>query len=139
MTGRDHYEVLGVARGASDRDIRRAYRALALRCHPDVYSGADAGRRFREIADAYAVLNDPAERARYDATSRPREVRHSRPDAPRFVDAEIELGYRVDDLIGALLEHMFATGSATWMPVWTRSVGSSPSRPFWTTEALRWR
>jgi DnaJ-class molecular chaperone len=139
MTGRDHYEVLGVARGASDGDIRRAYRALALRCHPDVYSGADAGRQFREIANAYEVLNDPVERARYDATSRPREVRHSCPDAPRFVDAEVELRIRVDDLIGALLHHMSATGSATWMPVRRRSVESSPSRPFWTTEVLRWR
>jgi molecular chaperone DnaJ len=53
MTGRSHYEVLGVAQGASTRDIRRAYRALALRYHPDVYSGPDAGWRFREIAEAY--------------------------------------------------------------------------------------
>ena len=51
MTGRSsHYEVLGVAQSASARDIRHAYRAMALRYHPDVYSGPDASSRFREIA-----------------------------------------------------------------------------------------
>ena len=59
MSSRDHYEVLGVSRGAGTSDIRRAYRALALRYHPDVYAGADAGRRFKEVADAYDVLHDP--------------------------------------------------------------------------------
>ena len=71
MSGRDHYEVLGVSRNAGTGDIRRAYRARALRYHPDVYAGADAGRRFKEVADAYDILHDPARRARYDAVSRP--------------------------------------------------------------------
>ena len=58
--GHDHYEVLGVSRDASMQDIRRAYRTLALRCHPDVYRGRDAEPRFMEISDAYEVLHDPA-------------------------------------------------------------------------------
>jgi DnaJ-class molecular chaperone len=127
MTGRDHYEVLGVARGASARDIRRAYRALALRYHPDVYSGPDAGSRFREIAGAYEVLQDPAQRARYDAT--PRAVRHQEGgsgirrrsrDVPRFVD-EAEVRPVVDYLIGALLRDVFRAGAAVRMSAWVRS------------------
>ena len=96
MSGRDHYEVLGVPRSASTGDIRRAFRGLALRYHPDVNAGVDAAWRFREVADAYDVLQDPAQRARYDATSRPaRDLEaRARPwtfarrphDAPRFVD-----------------------------------------------------
>jgi len=143
MSGRDHYEVLGVSRSASAGDIRRAYRALALRYHPDVYAGADAGRRFREVADAYDVLHDPTRRARYDAMSRPaRDVdardmpwpitRRPR-DAPRFVDDEVG----GDDLIGALLREMLRHGWAT--PAWARSGEWWPSTRSMTTEVWQWR
>jgi DnaJ-class molecular chaperone len=60
---RSHYDVLGVPRDASGEEIRRAFRALALRYHPDVYGGHDAGGRFRQISDAYGVLHDPVTRA----------------------------------------------------------------------------
>ncbi|MDA0657923.1 MAG: molecular chaperone DnaJ [Planctomycetota bacterium] len=64
---RDYYEVLGVARGASDRDISNAYRKLAIRFHPDSNPGdADATAQFKEAAEAYEVLSDSAKRARYD-------------------------------------------------------------------------
>lgn len=63
---RDYYEVLGVARDASAAQIRDAFRALALKYHPDRNKSADAQERFKEIAAAYAVLSDPARRRDYD-------------------------------------------------------------------------
>jgi DnaJ-class molecular chaperone len=145
MSGRDHYEVLGVSRSAGTSDIRRAYRALALRYHPDVCAGADAGWRFREVADAYDVLHDPARRARYDASSRPARDLDARAlpwpitrrprDAPRFLDEDDEVGG--GDLIGALLREMLQPGWAT--PARARSGRRWPSTRSTTAEVWRWR
>ena len=67
MSQRDYYEVLGVARDASDQDLKSAYRKLALKFHPDRNQGeAGAEDKFKEAAEAYAVLSDPDKRARYD-------------------------------------------------------------------------
>jgi molecular chaperone DnaJ len=64
---RDYYEVLGVERGATEEEIKRAYRKRALECHPDRNKGdPGAEERFKEAAEAYDVLRDPAKRARYD-------------------------------------------------------------------------
>jgi curved DNA-binding protein len=63
---RDYYEVLGVPRGASEDDIRRAYRKLARENHPDVSKDPEADTRFKEISEAYEVLRDPEKRERYD-------------------------------------------------------------------------
>lgn len=65
---RDYYEVLGVDRAASRDQIKQAYRRLALQYHPDRNAAPDAAARFREIAEAYAVLSDDAKRREYDAT-----------------------------------------------------------------------
>jgi molecular chaperone DnaJ len=65
-TERDYYELLGVARDASDADIKRAFRRLARELHPDVSSQPDAHERFKEIAEAYEVLSDRERRATYD-------------------------------------------------------------------------
>jgi molecular chaperone DnaJ len=63
---RDYYEVLGVQRGASTAQIKRAFRALARELHPDVSDSPDAEQRFRDVAEAYEVLSDPERRATYD-------------------------------------------------------------------------
>ena len=64
---RDYYEVLGLARNATPEQIKQAYRQLALKWHPDRNTAPDATDRFKEIAEAYAVLSDPTKRAQYDA------------------------------------------------------------------------
>ncbi|MDR1448997.1 MAG: molecular chaperone DnaJ [Propionibacteriaceae bacterium] len=62
----DYYSTLGVARGASPEDIKKAYRKLAMKYHPDVANEPGAAERFKEIGEAYAVLSDPAKRDLYD-------------------------------------------------------------------------
>src|SRR5438128_2985890 len=63
---RDYYEVLGVARGASDQEIKSAYRKLALQFHPDRNpNNPDAEEKFKECSEAYAVLADSEKRATY--------------------------------------------------------------------------
>jgi curved DNA-binding protein len=64
---KDYYEILGVARGADDEEIRNAYRRLARMYHPDkTGNNRDAEDRFKEINEAYEVLGDPSRRSRYD-------------------------------------------------------------------------
>jgi len=65
--GRDFYKILDVARDASDRDIKKAYRKLALKYHPDKNQGdASAEAKFKEISSAFEVLSDPKKKETYD-------------------------------------------------------------------------
>lgn len=67
-TKRDYYEVLGVAKGASEQDLKSAYRKLAMQYHPDRNPGDhEAEEKFKEAAEAYSVLSDAQKRAAYDA------------------------------------------------------------------------
>ncbi|NIR31125.1 MAG: J domain-containing protein [Gammaproteobacteria bacterium] len=70
-TQRDYYEVLGVPRNADAKAIKDAFRRLALKYHPDRNKAPEAEARFKEIAEAYAVLSDPKKRAEYDTRGFP--------------------------------------------------------------------
>ena len=64
---RDYYEVLGVSKDADDGAIKKAYRVLAKKYHPDMNPGdAEAEKKFKEASEAYAVLSDPEKRRQYD-------------------------------------------------------------------------
>jgi len=65
-TYKDYYQIIGVARDASQDDIKRAYRRLARKFHPDVSKEANAEDKFKEVQEAYEVLKDPQRRAAYD-------------------------------------------------------------------------
>ena len=66
MKYKDYYEILGVARDAAEADIKKAYRKLARKYHPDVSKEKGAEEKFKEVAEAYEVLKDPEKRAAYD-------------------------------------------------------------------------
>ena len=66
MEKRDYYEVLGLQKGASEAEIKKAYRQMAKKYHPDVNKEADAEAKFKEINEAYEVLSDPQKKANYD-------------------------------------------------------------------------
>src|SRR6266700_4416080 len=64
---KDYYKILGVAKGATEKEIKAAYRKLARKHHPDMNQGnPKAEARFKEIGEAYEVLSDPEKRKRYD-------------------------------------------------------------------------
>src|SRR5262245_20610600 len=66
-TQRDYYEVLGVTRSATEEEIKKSYKKLAIQYHPDKNAGdQEAVSKFKEAAEAYEVLSDPDKRARYD-------------------------------------------------------------------------
>ena len=66
MSKRDYYEVLGLSKGASEDDIKKAYRKMAKKYHPDVNKEAGAEEKFKEVNEAYEVLSDPQKKATYD-------------------------------------------------------------------------
>ncbi|MBI4186333.1 MAG: molecular chaperone DnaJ [Chloroflexi bacterium] len=63
---RDYYEVLGVDRDASEEEIKKAFRKLAFKCHPDRNHAEDAAEKFKELNEAYEALSDPDKRSAYD-------------------------------------------------------------------------
>src|SRR6202044_1363784 len=70
MQYKDYYEVLGVARSADAEAVKRAYRKLARKFHPDVSKEKNAETKFKEVQEAYEVLRDPEKRAAYDQLGR---------------------------------------------------------------------
>ncbi|HFC47149.1 MAG TPA: J domain-containing protein, partial [Dissulfuribacter thermophilus] len=65
--GKDYYKILGVSKDATQEEIKKAFRKLALKYHPDRHKGdKEAEERFKEINEAYAVLSDPEKRRQYD-------------------------------------------------------------------------
>ncbi len=66
MAKRDYYDILGISRNASKKEIKKAYKRLALKYHPDVSKEKGAEERFKEVSEAYAVLSDDEKRQQYD-------------------------------------------------------------------------
>ena len=67
MAKRDYYEVLGISKGASQDEIKKAYRKMAIKYHPDKNpDDKTAEEKFKEAAEAYEILSDADKRARYD-------------------------------------------------------------------------
>jgi curved DNA-binding protein len=84
MKYKDYYETLGVARGASDEDVKKAYRRLARKYHPDVSKEPDAKERFQEVSEAYETLRDKEKRAAYDNLGRHAAGQEFRPPPDWF-------------------------------------------------------
>lgn len=66
MANKDYYEILGVKKGASDEEIKSAYRQMAKKYHPDLNKSPEASEKFKEVNEAYSVLGDKTKRANYD-------------------------------------------------------------------------
>ena len=114
---RDYYEVLGVPSDADAKAIKAAFRELALKYHPDRNKSPDAEERFKEIAEAYAILSDPKKRADYDARGFAGVAGFSSEDLFSGINFEdifgdIGLGFGLGgDLFGDLLgRHRHRTG-----------------------------
>jgi curved DNA-binding protein len=90
MQFRDYYQTLGVARDATPEDIKRAYRKLARKYHPDVSKERDAEARFKEIGEASEVLRDPEKRAAYDAAGAQWERQQSGAAAPNGAGGDFQ-------------------------------------------------
>jgi curved DNA-binding protein len=106
MKYKDYYAVLGVAHGASDQEIKKAYRRLARKYHPDVSKEPDAKERFQEVAEAYETLKDKEKRAAYDALGSHDPGRDFQPP-PDW--QQRYHGGRMDDLGGIDLSDLFAS------------------------------
>ena len=66
MNKKDYYDILGVSKGATDAEIKSAFRKLAKKYHPDVSKEENAAEKFKEAQEAYAVLSDKDKRSKYD-------------------------------------------------------------------------
>ena len=102
MAKRDYYEMLGVARSASEADIKQAYRRLAMKFHPDRNPGdKGAENHFKEAKEAYEILSDPQKRAAYD------QFGHAGVDSRNTGGAQGGPGFNPGDVFGDIFGDMF--------------------------------
>lgn len=108
MAKKDYYEILGISRGASQEEIKKAYRKLARQYHPDVNDGdSEAEKRFKEVKEAYDVLGDEQKRARYDRFGHQEEA----PGFGGFGGFEDFSGFSdVEDIFDAFFGGGFSSG-----------------------------
>ncbi|MDP6612689.1 MAG: molecular chaperone DnaJ [Candidatus Hydrothermarchaeota archaeon] len=107
---RDYYEVLELSRNASKKEIKKAYRKLAMKHHPDRNKSADAEEKFKEISEAYGVLSDEDKRGMYDRFGHAGiDGRYSQEDIFRGINFEDIFGDRSFDFggLGSIFESFF--------------------------------
>lgn len=108
-TTHDYYEVLGVKRSASEKDIRQAYRKLARKHHPDLNpNDKDAEARFKEVSEAYEVLSDKDKRAKYDRYGR--DWMHAEQAEAARAQGRGPSGFRTHSYTEADLNDLFGGG-----------------------------
>lgn len=106
MSKRDYYEVLGLSKGASDDEIKKAYRKMAKKYHPDVNKEAGAEEKFKEVNEAYEVLSDPQKKATYD------QFGHAGMDGANFSGGQGFGGFEdFGDIFGSFFGGGFGGGS----------------------------
>jgi molecular chaperone DnaJ len=126
---RDYYDVLGVSPDAGADEIKRAYRQLARRYHPDI-SGDDRGAAFLEVARAYEVLNDPTRRRSYDCGLRFREGTAPHGRAEWLAD-EVAIDFPSVSSVLDRMRHSFF-GDASMIGL-NAEIVLSPKEAFWGT------
>ena len=110
MKYKDYYKILGVARGAGDDEIKKAYRKLARKYHPDVSKEANAKEKFQDVSEAYETLKDKEKRAAYDSLGSHRPGQDFRPPPDwfsRFGRGGAGAGAAEEDLGGIDLSDLF--------------------------------
>ena len=133
MEYKDYYQILGVERSASSEDIKKAYRKLARKYHPDVSKEAEAETRFKEVGEAYEVLKDPEKRAAYDQLgSNWKAGQEFRP--PPGWNSRFHFDGNLDDVLdlGDLFENLFGQAGVRASTAHTRQrrSGFSGHSPF---------
>ena len=121
MQYKDYYSTLGVERSASAEDIKKAYRRLARKYHPDVSTEKDAEERFKAVNEAHEVLGDPEKRAAYDRLGAYRQGQDFRPPPGWERQFGQGGGFRPEDLDGLDLGDLFGG-------LFGRRGGAGPSR-----------
>jgi len=123
MEFKDYYQVMGIARDASQDEIKRAYRKLARKYHPDVSKEANAEEKFKDLGEAYEVLKDPEKRAAYDRVAAGR--RHGERFTP---PPDWDVGF---DLHGEDIARGFSD-------FFESLFGGKPGRARWSADSQSW-
>ena len=127
---RDYYDVLGVSPGAGADEIKRAYRQLARRYHPDI-SGDDRGAAFLEVSRAYDVLNDPSRRRSYDCGLQLRSGTGDRHGRAEWLTDEVAIDFpSVSSVLDRMRHSFFGEAPAVGL---NAEIVLSPQEAFWGT------
>ena len=99
---RDYYEILGVSKDADDKELKKSFRSLARKYHPDKNDSPDADEKFKEIQEAYAVLSDSEKRRNYDRFG------HNAPGGSPFGPGGFQgFNINLEDILGEISSPIF--------------------------------